>query len=735
MNWTEGALARHSRRKGWDKDAARQKQYFAKARARKNGPPSSKGQDVASFVPDYIPQPPPSQSCHSVSSTPAWKQRTPRGKLIHKQSDSTKPGRKNHMRYDDLRLGKQGVEAEHSSTLSPDKDRQELDIATKRRKLLEKADWTGVVTQKPVSLDFSWQKDRSARPLTKSNSRNDHQLSSGHGQKDRHNKRILGRLSKNEMEIHIGSQNLRWSRDSNSVRSFATRQDLVSGLDNPLSTNTTRQALVSPYQKSPSVRGPRESSPLFLSSESSRNQTKLRNSFLSLSSTAHPTDQHAEQEGGRLRAADEPRYVVRDHTPVIHQPQPTRETRHHMLSIRSPELEEDASIVAVLGTPRHSYSRITAEDIRWNMWLNSNTKSTQEKSGQASQGKKLSRSISPGISNYWNTSEDKLYTQSLIHCEIPRQNSVRLNADPQLRSPGTYASSIPTSDNYQYGALDVEPELPELQTGDRLSSIQAQTSPCVLPRSPGHERSESSIKPGSDLVLPIGTGLLANPKVQDLLDLLTASDEQLEPTLESQTHQDTPPDSEDENEIWKRFVLDKDTVETGRKALEEAHEQTKCDLGLKKPNVPRVFMESSLTFGSTAPLSDMAEPSSASRGKSPPTIERDLNVADDQTEYLSGANCIVPSSEAAAMTNITDATDSIIAQPASPQPLQADFKFHQPQLFVGRLASDVPSNTSSIPFNAPLKEGRRQRSRRRRDKGRPDFRAMPNYNDDPIEEG
>jgi hypothetical protein len=77
-------------------------------------------------------------------------------------------------------------------------------------------------------------------------------------------------------------------------------------------------------------------------------------------------------------------------------------------------------------------------------------------------------------------------------------------------------------------------------------------------------------------------------------------------------------------------------------------------------------------------------------------------------------------------------TDSVIDHPASPQPLHAEFKFHQPQLFVGRLANDEPCNPPSTSLYAQLKKGRRPR--KRRDKERPDFRAIPNYNDDPIEE-
>ncbi|KAM0555128.1 hypothetical protein ACHAPJ_006479 [Fusarium lateritium] len=224
------------------------------------------------------------------------------------------------------------------------------------------------------------------------------------------------------------------------------------------------------------------------------------------------------------------------------------------------------------------------------------------------------------------------------------------------------------------------------------------------------------------------------PQVQDLLELLTASEAQQEVISEHGEDREIIPNPEDEDEIWKRFVFDDDSAEINRKAREEAHEQTKCDLGFKKPDNPHTFIESSLTSGSPAPASDIAEPPSASRDKPSPTTEHTPNMTDALAEDLSDAGMVASSSEAAAKINATDATDSIIAQPASPQSPQPEFRFHHPQLFVGRLAYDVPSNPSSVPLYAPPKKGRRPRSGRRRDKGRPDFRAMPNYNDDPIEE-
>ncbi|KAH7255421.1 uncharacterized protein BKA55DRAFT_564058 [Fusarium redolens] len=367
------------------------------------------------------------------------------------------------------------------------------------------------------------------------------------------------------------------------------------------------------------------------------------------------------------------------------------------------------------------------------MWLESRTKSRQQQHAQPSRNKGPSRPISPSLSNYLNTSNDKSHIGSLICTENQGQNSPHANEEPQPRSSETYPSSIPASES-QHEPLDDEQELPELQTRDPFPSILPATSSCALPKSSSYERSETSPKTGSDLVIPMGSFMPVIPNVQDLLDLLIASEEQQEPNIENQTQQEITPNTDDEDEIWKKFVLDNDSAETSRKAREEAHEQTKCALGWKKPNVPRMFIESSLSSGSTAPPSDIAEPPSASRGEAPSTLERNFILADDQIQDLPGAELEVPSSEAAARADIADAADSIIAQPASPQPLQAEFKFHQPQLFVGRLASDVPSTKSPVYLDAPRSKGRRQRSRRRRDKGRPDFRIMPNYNDDPIEE-
>ncbi|GKU00366.1 hypothetical protein FLAG1_02486 [Fusarium langsethiae] len=368
MNWTEGALARHSRRKGWDKDAARQKQYFAKARARKNAPSSSKGLDIVSFVPDYIKQPQPQQpqNHYSTSSTPAKKQKTPKRKLVHIQNDNNKTSCRDLVHGINIELPKSG--GEPSLVRHSKKDSQELDIATKRRKLLEKNDWIGVSTQKPLMVNSAWRKDRSPRPQGTSNFRQDlTPLIPTYDQYGHSNKRTLGRLSNNEMRINIGSQNLRWSRESNSVRSFATRQ----GLPTHVSSSPDRslnQGPISPYQLPSSVQAPITAITKPRKCDTSPDRLDSRNKLSRLSNPTLDTAYgNSSQKPSRREGPDEPRFVARAQIPIIHQPKPTRETQPSMFNIRSPDLEETMSTTAVLGAPRRSSNRITPEDIRWNL--------------------------------------------------------------------------------------------------------------------------------------------------------------------------------------------------------------------------------------------------------------------------------------------------------------------------------------------------------------------------------
>ncbi|KAM0302979.1 hypothetical protein HYE67_011135 [Fusarium culmorum] len=735
MNWTEGALARHSRRKGWDKDAARQKQYFAKARAKKNAPSSSKGLDIVSFVPDYIKQPQPQQpqDHYSTSSTPTKKQKTPKRKLIHIQHDANETHRRDLVQGINIELPKPG------SGLSPvrhsKKDDQELDIATKKRRLLEKDDWMGVGTQKPLKVNYTWRKDRSPQPRGASNfKQNLTSLLPTYDQHGHSNRRTLGRLSNNEMRINIGSQNLRWSRESNSVRSFATRQ----GLPNHISSSPDmllNLGLISPYQLPSDIQAPKTATIKPRRCDISPGHLDARNKLSSLSNAALDTAyKNSNQRLRRREGPDEPRFVAKAHIPMIHQPQPTRETRPSMINIRSPDSEDNMSTIAVLGAPRRSSNRITPEDIRWNLWLNPKTTTASSESAQTNEARESSRSISPGISQFWNSSEKHSQTQSPAQPRTPRQRSLGQIDEPQLQSCETGTSDVFLSDNIQNEMLSSEPELPEVQAeGDSTTPTALQTRESL--KNPDHNRREAWVKPRSDWRLSVRKNAQQTTNVRDMLDILTESEDKNDVVTERHVEGKTTLNSEDEDEIWKRFVFDNDPAETTRKALDKANEQTKRELGLKTKTRLCVFQDLPIASSSTAPRSDVAEPPSATRDSSLST-KQTPGIADDQIGVPLGTD---PDSdleeqslsEVTANADTTDGIDSIVAQPSSPEPLQAEFRFHQPQLFIGRLAADAPSDIPSVTLYGP-KKGRRWR--KRRDKARPDFRAMPDDDDDLIEE-
>ncbi|KAL3608566.1 hypothetical protein FPOAC2_03566 [Fusarium poae] len=696
MNWTEGALARHSRRKGWDKDAARQKQYFAKARAKKNAPSSSKGLDIVSFVPDYIKQSQPQQpqDHYSPSSTPAKKQKTPKRKLIHRQNDTSKTPRRELVQGINVELPKPG--GEPTPVNQSKKDHQEPDIATKRRKLLEKDDWTGVNTQKPLMVNSTWRKDRSPRPQGTANFRRD-----------------LTSLPPIYDQMKIGSQNLRWSRESNSVRSFDTRHGLLAHIDSS-PDRSLNPGTMSPYQLPPNTQAPIRTTIRPRKRDNSPDRLDSRDKLTAFSNTALSTAYgNSTQKLNRRKGPDEPRFVAKAHIPIIHQPQPTRGTRPSMFNIRSPDLEENMSTTAVLGAPTRFSRRITTEDIRWNSWLNSKATMASKEPAQTKEMSESPRSISPGISHSWNSSEQHSKTQSPVQPRTPRRRPLIQTDEPQPQSCEIRSSSVISPDSIQSEMPSSEPELPEIQTEDDS------TSPTTLEtheplKNLDHDRRDTCVEPRIDWVLSARTNSRKTTKARDLLDLLTESEDKNGVVAEKDIDRKTILNPEDEDEIWKRFVFDNDIAETTRRALEEAKEQTKRELDLEKINRPRTFQDLPLASSSTAPRSDVAEPPSVSRDSSL-SMRKTLNMEDDEMGRPSG----------------TDLDSDLEDQSFSEVTAKAEFKFHQPQLFIGRLAAGAPSDTPSVTLYEP-KKGRRWRKRRHKE--RPDFRAMPDYDDDPIEE-
>ncbi|KFH45093.1 hypothetical protein ACRE_041590 [Hapsidospora chrysogenum ATCC 11550] len=224
MNWTEGALNRHSRRKGWNPDVARQRQYFAKARLRAQQPAVSNSSDTQStpFVPNYISQPnktshqaPPMETSHP---RPKASRPSSRKRLAYLLNSPTPPlVDKGHSKG----VPSPGEPLGHGRSEFP-LCGEKQDIQGKRRKLLEKSDWSGIEFQKPLIVDYAPGVSRKGPGASQKQHKSDddhcrNQLIRRHGDHPHKDQEMDGRQGHGHEPIHlrIGSQSLRWSQDGN----------------------------------------------------------------------------------------------------------------------------------------------------------------------------------------------------------------------------------------------------------------------------------------------------------------------------------------------------------------------------------------------------------------------------------------------------------------------------------------------------------------------------------------
>ncbi|KAF7538016.1 hypothetical protein G7Z17_g12718 [Cylindrodendrum hubeiense] len=704
MNWTEGALARHSRRKGWDKDAARQKQYFAKARARKHEEASKRSPRASSFIPDYIPRSPQARDQQHVSSPARQRKITPRKRLLISQRDACRDTVAS-VSGESVSSGLEHmVGLLHASEPPRNQGNSSIDLESKRRKLLEKNDWTGVGFQKPILVDFSRQAAENRMPVPsefESRPTKRQRIAEwpprGGSLRGSDGKRLD---TGDQMKIRISSQDLRWSRTNNSVRSPTSHRG-------PL---PTFQAWASQQSSSLSVPSRPSPSVSFLDQpplHSEDRSAPASSTFESRGQTTSPANEPEHFSGRRIkgrleRTPERPKYIVTSSPPMIHQPQPTRGRRLSLFDIRSPGPEDIGSVVAQIGASSDESHRVTEDDSQWNNWLNTNDSIGSLGYSNAHEDSRRSRSITPGISHYWNGSED----QSLPSGGYGAANE-REDMDEAMEPPPPTCSPTQTgpSDSVNSASIHSEQELPALSRLDESDQTVSRTRVGSF----DHGGTEKHVKAGYDLVLPSGTELPKAPNVQDLMDLLMEDEE--EQPEDDESSEKTP---EDEEEIWKRFVFDEDCTEISRKARQEAQQQTTHDLCLAMAGPP----------------SDVAEPPSVSRDGvllSPGSI---TGWVLDSPETLSGGNELT--SPDTGSTSMMGTANSNTAHMGSPKPQHSDFKFHQPSLFVGKLASLPTANTCPVQLQPPKR--RRGRSRKRRGDGRPDFRTIPGYDDDPIEE-
>ena len=180
----------------------------------------------------------------------------------------------------------------------------------------------------------------------------------------------------------------------------------------------------------------------------------------------------------------------------------------------------------------------------------------------------------------------------------------------------------------------------------------------------------------------------------------------------SQLNQPHEPQEEDEENVWKKFVLDDDASEIDRIAHDEAHDRTMRQLRLH----------------TQAPASDITEPSLTN------CYQRDTasfegfssNTGFSDTRSLAETS---PYSSADTAINSTSAQLGSSASP--PKSHKSITRFHKLRPFVGRLAS-VPRASSSL-VNQPDNRGPKG-WKKKNESGRIDIRGLPDIEGDPIED-
>ncbi|VUC23718.1 unnamed protein product [Clonostachys rosea] len=378
MNWTEGALARHSRRRGWNEDAARQKQYFAKARAhqcqRSVLTNTSEGVN-SNFIPDHIPQTPKSALINpriaSISQTSSQKSR----RRARRPSNECRKMAPETFESPFFEMGrKRARDSPVAKSLSPNPPPP--DIESKRRRLLEKRDWTGVEVQKPLIVDFSHPRPENLFSHQRKGAYR------GHGSS--------AYKADDPMKIRIGAHNLEWSHGNNSLLTPSLTSELLPSLQDWDSLGSCTPVHV------PS--SPSHSSLGMCTSPSV--QANILPPNCHIQGTSYDVgsllgqDTNCQSMDGC--GGDEPKYKVQSTPREFHHPQPSRGERPRLFDLRSPEPEPPGSMIVELGGPV-PYQNLDEEE-EWRNWLHSIDDFSVDQNFILDGEYQLSSTLTPGIS-------------------------------------------------------------------------------------------------------------------------------------------------------------------------------------------------------------------------------------------------------------------------------------------------------------------------------------------------
>lgn len=742
MNWNGGSLARHARGRKWNKeDATRQKEHFANARVRHLRQHSSSAPLAASkFIPSYL-QKEPVEAQSSVSPGP----------ILH-------------------RLRSKGFPAKirpPTEPNSPSLPRLESpsDLEVRRRNLLKEKNWAGIGQQESPALGPGWRSsssnlsshlDReypptlgwfwgSHRPRLAGGHDNDpilrHKPQAGRlplttrGRKlcpqsnilpsarrkrkrdtldlplistdsDRQHrlgpeqKRNLFSASepkscqrRDHVKVQVGSQVFHWGRFENSVRGRVHSCHSLS-LHKPSTISTASYENSTPGKELSSFllaaapsrsRAPNSGTQTQPRFDVCQYKDRLSTSPASLGSTCGSQTAKSRIQKHNLRLSDTPATIAMSSPTLIKHPRPTRS--YWRVPFLDSHLSDQESAMAASAKSMHTSRGIDLQI-----------------SGFDDQGPS-GRHI--GV-NGFSSAVDGLQNQqgSRLH---------HLSTPPGVGRFSQLSHSSCNSTFCRRGVGDgSESHLPECNNPVRSveahaeKSVSKESATMIQPYSPpSADSAESTCR-------ELTNGNEAHCSFMSLLSPLPAESERPPSKGDSKIVKlgSMSSNTDNEEEIWKNFVFDSDVSELSQLAHETACKQTKNQLVSQLEQIA---------------ASDTAEPPSELRSNveipsapTPPSrITKEFKVI--QQDDIGNLQV-----EGSALTWESSDCSLLVREEEA---LQTN-RFCYPRPFVGRLATTCRAEDHNPALAA--REGQRKR-RKCRDKDRPDIRALPNFEGDPIE--
>lgn len=767
MNWTEGNLARHSRGRRGKEVILRQKEHFAKARSGLlNG--TKKSPPFISFLTHV------SSPLHKHSS---------RSRHSHVVTATLSPSSRKRPRQKDAPTSSQFLQDVDLTLPQPPRSQrlkeEDEGLQDKRRKLLSKGDWVGTTIQKPIQMEFSQPRRSPSNPWGPSQTRRRYsQHRSRHFDRIKLHKDLLQEalpVRRGDMRVRVGSQEKALFDSSNaSVRSRGHRRHRTTSLGE-YSGNSWFVCL---------------------------NSMLIRCSTDESQEIQHHGRKRRPRQDGADHSSSSDQPHVLTSSPLVFQPVPRRLAMPPILSSGSVDSQNADSMVVQIRPHRPPVPPSQVEENHaWKEWVDG-SETSHNSTGQVTVDHRghIVGQISPGISHqglvdlmasprcedtttYAASSVDRMGSDEILPQQYPSE---------QPEEGEEYEPIIPQSavDSDSLGTWSRQDDAVDAHKSSEVSLLVINSTPSSgsLSEHPSNNIQESSPTRSSTQVdnSPENYKELSRTDKPEFIPA-----KRIPPRTAVQVKV-APAVTEDENELWRKFVhLDSD--DDFEDALEEARKDTVRAL---KPSETSASTDNEVEMEAASPshqhgqeamlwgsgfdtesndFTESADQSgardlamkpwasnAATTGTSPlsfltsePLTVSPATLARTDQDTSTPSDSSRPNqrethASSESMSHDTD-TNSLAVQPAKSQvsgDTEENFRFAPPRLFVGKKsAADDPSHpkprksmaSSTIPqimdsARGPAKRSRRGGRPRARD-GRTDIRDLPDYRgSDDIEE-